>query len=310
MLFMKFEPLKRVKRNILLDTDIGPDCDDVGALVLLHHLAKKYDISISAICNCTSNPYGCGAIDVINRYCGAPEIPLGITERSDFWDGADTKCYNRLLSEKFHTKYQPVGPKHPNSAVELYKRILEKAEDDSILFITIGMLNNIAELAEAAVDLLNRKVYAFVTMAGRENEKQKEFNVNCDGISFRKFTEVIQKPIFFSPFETGAGVMSGFAEKGEWNTENNPVFLAYREYLNAMRPKKTYLNASYDLTAVHFAFEGEGDYYKLSESGKMLCEADTNETIFQTGSGKDFCIERNCTEEELGAYFSRILRNA
>lgn len=52
------------------------------------------------------------------------------------------------------------------------------------------------------------------------------------------------------------------------------------------------------------------DYYKLSESGTMLCEADTNETIFQTGSGKDFCIERNCAEEELRAYFSGILRDA
>lgn len=38
---MKYEPLKRVKRAVLLDTDIGPDCDDVGALVLLHHLAKN-----------------------------------------------------------------------------------------------------------------------------------------------------------------------------------------------------------------------------------------------------------------------------
>lgn len=88
---MEYEPLKRVKREILLDTDIGPDCDDAGALALLHHFSKKYGIRISGICNCTSNLYGCGAIDVIGRYCGADDIPIGMTDRKGFWDGPDRK---------------------------------------------------------------------------------------------------------------------------------------------------------------------------------------------------------------------------
>ncbi len=307
---MKYEPLKRVKRAVLLDTDIGPDCDDVGALVLLHHLAKKYGIPVSAICNCTSNLYGCGAIDIINRFCHAPEIPIGITARKGFWDGPDTQYYNKLLAEKFQTKYRPVGPLTPEPAVELYQKVLAQAEDRSIVFITIGMLNNIAELIEAAPDLLHRKVYAFITMAGREYEKQKEFNVNCDSASFRKFAEKVRAPIFYSPCETGSGVLSGFAPEEKINAEENPVFLSYREYLAAMRTEKTCMNASYDLTAVHFAFEGEGRFYKLSGSGRMFCDPQTEETIFQTGMGKDSCIELNCPEEELGAYFSAVLNPA
>jgi len=307
---MKFEPLKRVKRSVLLDTDIGPDCDDVGALVVLHDLARKYQITISAICNCTSNPYGCGAIDVVNRYCGAAEIPIGITGRRHFWDGPDTRYYNRLISERFHTQYFPVGEKKPENALKLYKEALQAAEDDSVIFVTIGMLNNLAELVETAPELLERKVYAFVTMAGRQFEKQKEFNVNCDGAAFRKFITEVKAPIFFSPFETGAAVCSGFTPEGEKNTENNPVFVSYREYLNAMRTEKTLLNASFDLTAVHFAFEGEGKYYKLSDAGEMLCDPSTEETVFRSGKGKDYCIELNCPESELGGYFSGILRNA
>ena len=30
--------------NLILDTDMGPDCDDAGALGLLHLLARKADI--------------------------------------------------------------------------------------------------------------------------------------------------------------------------------------------------------------------------------------------------------------------------
>ena len=32
---MKFQPVAEKKRSIILDTDIGPDCDDAGALAVL-----------------------------------------------------------------------------------------------------------------------------------------------------------------------------------------------------------------------------------------------------------------------------------
>ena len=306
---MEYEPLKRVKREILLDTDIGPDCDDAGALALLHHFSKKYGIRISGICNCTSNLYGCGAIDVIGRYCGADDIPIGMTDRKGFWDGPDTQHYNRLLSERFRTRYRPVGTHEPESAAKLYQKVLKAAEDKSVVFITIGMLNNVAELMDAAQELLEQKVYTFITMAGCERKAQKEFNVECDADAFRKFSEKIRVPIFYSPVETGACVLSGFDSEETSASEDHPIDLSYRQYLAAMRTEKTCMNASYDLTAVHFAFEGEGRYYKLSEPGRMTCRPVTNETVFCTGMGKDRCIELNCPEEELGGYFSKILKN-
>ena len=172
------------------------------------------------------------------------------------------------------------------------------------------MLNNVAELMDAAQELLEQKVYAFITMAGCERKAQKEFNVECDADAFRKFSEKIRVPIFYSPVETGACVLSGFdSEERRAASEDHPIDLSYRQYLAAMRTEKTCMNASYDLTAVHFAFEGEGRYYKLSEPGRMTCRPVTNETVFCTGMGKDRCIELNCPEEELGGYFSKILKN-
>lgn len=307
-----FEPLKEVKRSVLLDTDIGPDCDDVGAIVILHALARKYGIKISALCSCTSNPYTCGTIDVINKWCESEDIPIGITGRQGFFDGPDTMYYNKGVSEKFGTSYVPVGNKVPHNAAELYIRELEKADDNSVIFITIGMLNNVAEIIDKAPELLKKKVYAFVTMAGRQHDKQKEFNVVCDADAFVKFTEFSEKagvPVYYSPFETGVNVLSGFTEEFD-GAEEDPVFCSYRDYLAAMRPVKTLKNSSFDLTAVHFAFEGEGHYYKLSSAGKMFCEADTYETIFTEGEGIDRCIELACEEEELGEFFSEYMRTA
>ena len=68
-----FEPLCKKPRAVILDTDIGPDCDDVGALVCLIDYAKKYGFPILGICNCTSNKAGTGTIDAVCRHCGTED---------------------------------------------------------------------------------------------------------------------------------------------------------------------------------------------------------------------------------------------
>ena len=47
-----------MKKNIILDTDIGPDCDDAAALAMLNLYADQGLCRILGITHCTSNPYG------------------------------------------------------------------------------------------------------------------------------------------------------------------------------------------------------------------------------------------------------------
>ena len=101
----EFEPLKKVKRSIIVDKDIGPDCDDVGALVVLHRLAQKYDIQVLGIINCTSNPYGTGAIDVVSTFCGNKDIPIGMYTEPGFLYNDDAMAYNKYISEHFNFIY-------------------------------------------------------------------------------------------------------------------------------------------------------------------------------------------------------------
>ena len=44
--------------KILIDTDIGPDCDDTAAIAMLNIYSNQGKCEILGIAHCTSNPYG------------------------------------------------------------------------------------------------------------------------------------------------------------------------------------------------------------------------------------------------------------
>ncbi|MDD4425039.1 MAG: hypothetical protein PHS40_03855, partial [Mariniphaga sp.] len=58
---------KNESEKIIFDTDMGSDCDDVGALALLHHYA---DLGKAEILGCIYSsgkvPFGAGIVEAIN----------------------------------------------------------------------------------------------------------------------------------------------------------------------------------------------------------------------------------------------------
>ena len=66
----EYTPLKNGGLTLLIDTDIGPDCDDAGALAVAAALAKRYRVSVGAVVSCTSSPYGAPCAEAICRFCG------------------------------------------------------------------------------------------------------------------------------------------------------------------------------------------------------------------------------------------------
>jgi len=51
---------------VILDTDIGTDVDDAGALAVLHALASRGEARILAVMSSNRNPWSGAAIDVIS----------------------------------------------------------------------------------------------------------------------------------------------------------------------------------------------------------------------------------------------------
>src|SRR5512132_2023593 len=63
--------------NIILDTDMHTDCDDVGALAVLHALADEGKVRIVAVMHTAPAPFGPRCVDAINTYYGRGNIPVG-----------------------------------------------------------------------------------------------------------------------------------------------------------------------------------------------------------------------------------------
>ncbi len=258
-------PLCESGNAVIFDTDMGPDCDDAGAWALLLKYAEKYNFRILGAANCTSNKYANGVI----RAIGGNEIYVGQHIGEKILPDGDR--YNKAVTEKYFADAKDAC--RADDDVDFYRNLLLKADKNSVTVITVGTFSNIAKILDAEPKLFNSKVKAIVAMAGKF-PKGKEFNIESDIPAAKTVLEKFGNAIIFSDFEIGADVVAGFEEE----KENNPVYDCYKLYVG----KEPYKRSSWDLTAVHFAAEGEGKFYGLTpamrvsidDEGCMLTEKD------------------------------------
>ncbi|MGI6529531.1 MAG: hypothetical protein ACOX3J_07585 [Clostridia bacterium] len=310
---IKFQPLKDYRRSVILDTDIGPDVDDVGAIATLYTLAERYNIPVAGIINCTSNDYGSGAIDALSCFCGYPDVPVGQYEKKDFL--AESIFYNKFLSEHFSERYMSKTLK-VYGAVELYRKILANAEDNSTIIITIGPLTTLYDLFESKADsysdltgreLVKKKVYSIVSVAC-EFPEGLDWNVKMAVAAAKGVFDNCPVPVFYSGHEFGKRFKTGFNGYIPGNWQSNPVYHSYNLYINGRWPEKPRENNCWDLTAVHFAFEGEGEYYSISNNGKAFIKEDGSNTFEYCMDGNQCYIKNKCTLEELEKELNSCMR--
>ena len=161
--------------KIIFDTDIGWDCDDAGALRLLHRLCDLGEAELLATVHCYVTPYVAGCLDAINTHCGRP-VPVGLNYTLPR-DNPDT--YAKALCEAFPSRYPAacIGtPDAPPDSLALMRRLLAEAEDNSVTIVTVGDQANLARLVTSepdeysplsGVELITRKVARTVVMGGR-----------------------------------------------------------------------------------------------------------------------------------------------
>lgn len=273
-------------KNIILDTDIGPDCDDAGAVALLNIFKNRGLCNILGIGHCTSNPYGAGAIDAVCRYYGNCDVNIGTTSREGFLCREKDMRYNRTLCENFKNRFTK---EKPEEVVSLYRRLLSEEKDKSVTFVAIGPLNNLSDLLDSSSDgfsplsgkeLVRQKVERLVLMAGAfpaEGECEKlfaantktapseyaEFNVVCDIKAAENVSLNWQTPKICLGYEAGL-FKTGF----ENEDDTNPVNLAYHLYTNSKNGEKA-MRESWDLFTVCFAVNENTSLFGLSKKGTV-----------------------------------------
>ena len=292
-----YESVKDSGCSVILDTDMGPDCDDAGALALLLASIKRDGGNLLGVVNCTSNRDSDYVIKAILDYYGFDDVPVARTGREGFLE--NDSVYTAAVREKYF------GDKkiETENSLDFYTRALEAAEENSVVIVTIGMLNNISELIDSRADLIDDKVRALVCMAGKFPESENaEFNIQKDIEAAKNVFENIKKPVVCSGYEIGEAIKSGFEKEPE---DGSPVYDCYKAYCNDAGEKAE--RCSWDLTAVHFAFDGCGKFYKLSPRGTITVDDDGNNRFTPDRKANMHYLTLKAEPRAVKYYFDKML---
>lgn len=297
-----YEPLKKVCRNLIIDTDIGPDCDDAGAIAIACKFSRELGFNISAVINCTSNPFGNGAADAIMDYCGVNGVLQGRFCRRSFLE--DCRKYNEYVATKYSKAFSE-GSLLVEDSLEVYRKVLQNAEDKSVTVVTVGQLNALAEILQAEPKLCAEKIYSVVSMAGSFDETVPEYNVACDAAGAEIAFGAIEKlgiPQYLISVELGGDVITGFSQ--EDNAED-PIRDSYRLYTDGRMRRN-----SWDLIAVHFAVVGEGEIYETGDKGSISVFPKGEIRLTKSEKGNTCFVYRKIEIGELEAVLDGIIAKA
>jgi pyrimidine-specific ribonucleoside hydrolase len=263
--------------SVIFDTDMGPDYDDVGAITLLHYFADHGQAKILATIASTRYPRVAAVLNVINTYFKKPDIPIGIP-REDASDQADFQKWSDTLVAKYPHKISSNA--EAADAVTLYRKILSKQADNSVVIITVGFFNNIADLLKSPGDeysslsgqkLVEKKVMKLVSMAGHF-PAGREFNVDQRVAASQYVFNHFTRPVIFSGYEIGSKIKSGFLLMHNKKIINSPV----KDVFSISIPQSkgdADGRMSWDQTAVLAGIKGTSPYFKL-RPGKIRINHD------------------------------------
>lgn len=271
--------------RVILDTDLGIDVDDAGALAVLHALADKGEAKILATVANVNDPHAPGALDAINTYYGRPNIPVGRNPRKQYsvatpwWRDHDPR-FIKDLDLQFPDDTSIYNLK---TAVSVYRKALAAQPDGSVTIISIGFFSNLADLMASGSDrysslsgtaLIGRKVKRLVVMGGTYPGSDRDLYLKGGrDISPAPAIRVIDgwpTTIVFTAGNVCGGISTGqtLARK---TPRANPVRAAYTLFFN----KEGVGRDSWDLCSVLYAVRGlshpgDGTYFARSETGRHL----------------------------------------
>lgn len=303
--------------QLIFDTDLGNDVDDAIAMGMLYNYAEQSLVDVLAEGISKNGDAPARYMDILNHWYGFDNIPVGVIS-----EGADCETdavnYARAVADLTDGSGNPVFAQSRGFDLNslppahlLYRKILAKAEDNSVVFVTVGFSTNMARLLESPADefsglpgkeLVRRKVKKLVMMAGCFNGTNKsEYNVWKDIPSAQKVVSDWETEIVFLPFELGIQVCypAGSILNDFDPAVPHPVVEAYKAYL-----PMPYDRPCWDPAALVYAVEGE-KYFDISPYGVIAIndEGTTSFTADQKGLHRYLMID----SEKAGKLTARIV---
>jgi purine nucleosidase len=257
--------------NVIFDTDIWSDIDDMLALAMLHALQDRGEVKLLAVTISTDDPWCASYVNLVNTFYGHSEIPIGIVHGGITIEGFrkifpemtwPVTRYTEIISQRKRRDGSPLYPHRlmdgtkAQEAVSLLRKTLAAAPDGSVAVILVGYSTNLARLLESQADtssplnghdLVRKKVRLLSVMAGSFRETQfegktlplgqPEFNLMVDVPAAQKVFSNWPTAIVDSGLEIGLAMFyPGQRILHDYAyVEHHPIADTYRTYCEEMK---------------------------------------------------------------------------
>ena len=265
------------QNKVILDADIDSDVDDVEALAMLHTLANQKKIDFLGVIVTSDDPYAAVCTSAINNYFKRPRLPIGVLKNQQSL--RSNSRYTRQIAAEFPHKLK--SEEEAEDATAIYRKLLSKSPDASVVIITIGHLTNLQNLLKSNADkysslsgkeLVNKKVAKWLCMGGQFPEGKEANFYRPDPASTVYCLQVWEKPVIFAGWEVGDKIKTGGEYLKSKLTPASPVYRAYQLYNNFAG------RASWDQVAVFLLTEEAGKYFETVTTGYVQ--------VYEDGSNK------------------------
>lgn len=269
---MTAEPVR-----LILDTDINSDCDDAGALAVLHALSRRGEVELLGVVCSVAVPWTALCVAAINEAYGRADLPVALVQVPDFATSERYAPYRRhcanartwhggpLYNEVVGGDWQAAHPDWtPREAVDLYRELLAAAPDNSVVICAIGTLTALEQLLDSGPEarsplsgeaLVAAKVRRLVSMAESPYPEGEDcFNWAMDKPAAARVVNDWPAPLTVSDW--GREVFTGrrFLAAAP---ETHPVARSLRVWFGNMEPQRP----SWDQLAAICAVRGGGDLF-------------------------------------------------
>lgn len=264
------------KEKIIIDTDMGADCDDAGALAVAFELEREGKIEILGIIASSKDKYSIGAIDAIATYYGRGTDSLyGANHTIDIGCGDGLRYDGKngysddLAIDTNRYGHNIVTKDEVVSMRDRYYSILSSQPDHSITIVVIGHTGGLYSILKDPDDrtLFYKKVKKVCFMTYTGSTWRVDYNLGShNAFLYTKFVldtlDSLKIDCYFGCHGSHL-VYTGSKLRSKY-TIDNPVKKAY-DIILGYTPERP----SWDQLVVLFAALGDNEWFKIENFGKL-----------------------------------------
>ncbi len=248
-------------------------------------------------------------MEAINKYFGGAPVAVGTYKKPGFLAEEIHEKYNRAVSERYLGN-KPIAFR---GALDVLRRSLVSSQDGSVVLVSVGPLNNIADLLLSPADaigpktgraLVAAKVARIVCMAGcfdpaYMGPEFAEWNVQQDIKAAQTVVNDSPVPVIFCGYEVGDRVIT-CANLAKYPA-NHPLPMAYRLYIGDKG------RSSWDPVTVMYALHAQGSAMGQSDWGTITIDDKGVSRWSKTSTGRHAYVFNKRTPEELAKLLDGLL---